>query len=41
MGLSIKSLQYIAGHENAQTTINIYVHSDVDAIREEMARLSG
>lgn len=34
-----KSLQYLMGHSNIATTLNLYTHASIDGIQEELQRL--
>ena len=38
-GLDLKSLQYLMGHNDASTTLNIYVHSDYESARKALLAL--
>lgn len=35
-GMTIKSLQAIAGHTDASITMNVYCHSDADVVKQEL-----
>lgn len=35
-GMSFKAVQYIMGHEDIQTTLDIYTHANLDLIKKEM-----
>lgn len=39
-GVDIKSAQYLLGHANAQTTLNIYAHSTYDTAARAMERIT-
>lgn len=36
-GVSVKTVQYLMGHNNAQTTLNIYTHINYDDVENEIA----
>lgn len=38
-GMKAENLQKIIGHANYSTTANIYIHQDMDTLKEEMAKL--
>jgi len=38
-GMRPENLQKIIGHAEFSTTANIYVHQDIDALKNEMAKL--
>ena len=38
-GISPKALQYLMGHANIKTTLNVYAHLKFDDAREEMEKL--
>lgn len=38
MGVDLKSVQYLMGHANASTTLNIYTHADFDHVKEQFAK---
>ncbi len=38
-GMSIKSLQYVMGHSDVSTTMNIYAHESYQKVVEEMGRI--
>ncbi len=39
-GIKPEQLQKIIGHANFETTANIYVHSDIDILKKEMAKIT-
>ena len=38
-GLDLKSVQYIVGHDDAQTTLNVYAHSNFDTAAQAFNRI--
>ena len=39
-GMNPKSLQYLMGHADADTTFNVYTHMDYEAARDEVKRIA-
>jgi len=35
-----KTLQYLMGHSDIRTTLNVYTHIDMDGVTEEVERLN-
>ena len=38
-GISVKTLQYLMGHSDVQTTLNIYTHLKLEDAKDEVKRL--
>lgn len=38
--ISVKTLQYLMGHSDISTTLNVYTHEDFTGAEEELKRLS-
>jgi len=38
-GISVSTLKYIMGHEDIQTTLNVYTHADEDDAKDEIERV--
>jgi integrase len=38
-GISVKTLQYLMGHADIQTTLNTYTHIKLDDAKNELERL--
>lgn len=39
IGMTPKSMQYIMGHSNIKTTLNIYAHVDFEGVQKEMEKI--
>lgn len=39
-GLDVKSLQYLMGHSNVSVTLDVYTHSDYDAVEKAFERIA-
>lgn len=39
-GMSPKTLQYLMGHSDIRTTLDVYTHIDMDGVTEEVERLN-
>lgn len=39
-GLDVKSLQYLMGHSDAYTTMNIYTHSSYESAQNALAKIT-
>lgn len=39
-GISVKTLQYLMGHSDISTTLNVYIHENFTGAEEELKRLS-
>ena len=37
-GLDVKSLQYLMGHSNVSVTLDVYTHTDFNAVQEAFMR---
>ena len=40
-GMDLKSLQYLMGHSDAYTTLNIYTHSNYETAEKALAKIVG
>lgn len=38
-GMNPKALQYIMGHENISVTLNVYTHTDVNMVKQELSNI--
>jgi integrase len=38
-GLDVKSVQYLMGHSDAQTTLNVYTHTNYESVAEKMRKI--
>lgn len=39
-GMTSKTLQYLMGHSDIRTTLNVYTHTDMEGVTEEVERLN-
>lgn len=39
-GIDVKSLQYLMGHSNVSVTLDVYTHTDFNAMQEAFAKVA-
>ena len=39
-GIDVKSLQYLMGHSNVSVTLDVYTHTNFDAVQEAFSRVA-